>query len=368
MKNISLKNSNIALYGFTFIKNGVKYDYPFLESLKSMAPLCEKIVVAHGDSEDNTRDELLKIKDLHILESSWDKSLLKGHVLSVETNKSLEELRKMAKDLPHFESAWAIYLQGDECLHEEDFQKIISDIELANSQGFDALSFHYLHFWQSHYSVCTAKRWYSSEVRAIKLKSDIVSWGDAQGFKNIKKNYLSSARIFHYGHVRDPGIYVKKMEDMSKLYSDLASESKYFNKKSREKVENHRCVSFFGTHPSVMSERILRLEGFVKIYFPKKLRLLGSREDYDPTFLLSLEKYFNSTLFEWVKPWSLRGLVFYIGSILRRTLIVHTRFSYLEFLFCKTRVPKKMRYKNSPPFTPEMYLVLKCSEKVSTSI
>ena len=40
--------------GFTFVRNGVKYDYPFLESINSLLPVCDHIVVAVGHSEDDT--------------------------------------------------------------------------------------------------------------------------------------------------------------------------------------------------------------------------------------------------------------------------------------------------------------------------
>ncbi|RPI01391.1 MAG: glycosyltransferase, partial [Ignavibacteriae bacterium] len=36
--------------GFTFVRNGVKFDYPFLESIQSLLPLCEELVVAAGRS------------------------------------------------------------------------------------------------------------------------------------------------------------------------------------------------------------------------------------------------------------------------------------------------------------------------------
>ena len=40
--------------GFSFIRNAVKYDYPIVESIRSILPICDKFVVAVGNSEDNT--------------------------------------------------------------------------------------------------------------------------------------------------------------------------------------------------------------------------------------------------------------------------------------------------------------------------
>ena len=42
--------------GFSFIKNAVKFQYPIVEALQSILPLCDEIVVAVGDSEDKTRE------------------------------------------------------------------------------------------------------------------------------------------------------------------------------------------------------------------------------------------------------------------------------------------------------------------------
>ena len=41
--------------GFTFVRNAVKYDYPVVESIASILPLCDEVVVAVGQSEDGTR-------------------------------------------------------------------------------------------------------------------------------------------------------------------------------------------------------------------------------------------------------------------------------------------------------------------------
>ncbi len=38
--------------GFSFIRNAIKYDYPIRESLLSLLPLCDEVVVAVGASED----------------------------------------------------------------------------------------------------------------------------------------------------------------------------------------------------------------------------------------------------------------------------------------------------------------------------
>jgi hypothetical protein len=54
--------------GFSIVKNGLRLGYPFIESLKSLAPLCDELLVAHGDSNDGTREALNQLaKELEIL-------------------------------------------------------------------------------------------------------------------------------------------------------------------------------------------------------------------------------------------------------------------------------------------------------------
>ena len=40
--------------GFTIIRNAIKYGYPVAESIRSILPICDKVVVAVGESEDDT--------------------------------------------------------------------------------------------------------------------------------------------------------------------------------------------------------------------------------------------------------------------------------------------------------------------------
>ena len=52
--------------GFTFIRNAIIYDYPVVESIKSILPLCDEFIVAVGNSEDQTRLLIESISDSKI--------------------------------------------------------------------------------------------------------------------------------------------------------------------------------------------------------------------------------------------------------------------------------------------------------------
>ena len=40
--------------GFSFVRNAIKFDYPIVEAINSILPICDEFVVAVGKSEDDT--------------------------------------------------------------------------------------------------------------------------------------------------------------------------------------------------------------------------------------------------------------------------------------------------------------------------
>ena len=96
------KSSNLVkLYGFGVLKNGVKYDFPFRESLYSMKPITEEIYFALGDSVDTTNAEFEKMNVCKTINTTWDASLKDGLVISTETNKAIQFLKSDVSDLSH---------------------------------------------------------------------------------------------------------------------------------------------------------------------------------------------------------------------------------------------------------------------------
>jgi hypothetical protein len=100
--------------GFSFIKNAVSFDYPVVESIRSVLPLCDEFVIAVGDSNDGTRQLIERINDsrIKIIDTVWDENLRTGgKVLAAETNKAFESIAR--------DSDWGFYIQGDEVMHEK---------------------------------------------------------------------------------------------------------------------------------------------------------------------------------------------------------------------------------------------------------
>ncbi|HLV42061.1 MAG TPA: hypothetical protein VKY37_07270 [Brumimicrobium sp.] len=247
--------------GFTFVRNGIKYDYPIVEAIKSILPICDLLVVAVGDSEDDTLALIQSIDSdkIKIIETVWDDSLREGGaVLAVETNKAFQAIPD--------EYDWAFYIQGDEVVHEEHLPIIKEAMEKQlNRPEIDGLLFNYRHFFGSYNHVGNSLRWYPHEIRVIKNNKFIYSYKDAQGFRkgdNEKLNVVAiPAYMHHYGWVKDPRVMQAKQETFNKLWHDdnwmeenidKVEEFDYF--KNIDSLEK-----FTGTHPKVMQDRIEKL-------------------------------------------------------------------------------------------------------------
>ena len=245
--------------GFSFIRNAVKFDYPVLESIKSVLPLCDEFIIAVGNSDDKTLELIQSINDpkIKIIETVWDDNLRKGgKVLAIETNKALE---KIAKD-----SDWAFYIQGDEVIHENDLDTIHEAmLKWKDENKVDGLLFNYLHFYGSYDFVGDSRRWYRNEIRVIKNNPKIKSYRDAQGFRlNDRKLRVKpiDAWVYHYGWVKPPEIQIERLKSSRKIYrSDKDIETKLPKVEEFDYSQVDSLSRFAGTHPAVIADRIKRV-------------------------------------------------------------------------------------------------------------
>ncbi|MFT5777211.1 MAG: hypothetical protein ACI837_000142 [Crocinitomicaceae bacterium] len=247
--------------GFTFIKNALKYDYPIIEAITSILPICDNFIVAVGESEDETL-ELIKSIDpskIEIVQTKWDKSLREGgHVLAVETDKAFKAISKYTD--------WAFYIQGDEVVHEKYLPTIKAGmIKYLNDPDVDGLLFNYAHFYGSYDYIGAAENWYPHEIRIIRNNPMIYSYKDAQGFRKEDDKKLKvkpiDAYIYHYGWVKEPKAMQKKQEDFNKLWhNDEWVDQHVVKAEAFDYLDGISTLyKFEGTHPRVMLDRIERV-------------------------------------------------------------------------------------------------------------
>lgn len=251
----------MLVYGFTFIKNAILYDYPVVESIRSILPLCDKVVVAVGKCDDGTRELIERIDPVKItiVDTVWDESLREGgRVLAVETDKAFQAIPK--------EADWAIYIQGDEVIHEQYLDEIKRKMEMhLTDDQVDGLLFKYAHFYGSYDYVGTSSKWYRHEIRVVKNDKTIYSFRDAQGFRKHDNRKLNvkevDAYVYHYGWVKDPRAMQRKQENFHKMWHDDQWVQDHVVKAEEfDYSANLRSLSKFeGTHPAVMRDRLKRV-------------------------------------------------------------------------------------------------------------
>lgn len=235
--------------GFTIARNVVRYGYPIEPALRSIAPLCDEIVVNVGRSEDGTLERLRGIEEpkIRIVETDWgDEVAQGGQILSIQTNRALAECR----------GTWCYYVQADEVLHEDGLDRVRDTMRrYADDPRVEGLWFDYVHFYGSFDWVGSGRRFYRREVRVVRRSSGIRSVGDAQGFRvgdRKPRAVPSGGRIFHYGWAKRPELAEEKRQQWHRF-------ARRQNWQELPRYAFRRLPGlrpFRGSHPAVMREWI----------------------------------------------------------------------------------------------------------------
>ncbi|MGZ4034959.1 MAG: glycosyltransferase family 2 protein [Bacteroidia bacterium] len=273
----------MKISGFTIVRNAIKYDYPIVEAITSILPICDEVIVAVGKSEDDTLKLIQSINSpkIKIIETVWDENLrVGGKVLADETNKAFAAISP--------DSDWAFYIQGDEVIHEKYLPAIKEAMQkYKDNKNVEGLLFNYTHFYGSYDYIGDSRRWYRREIRVIRNDSGISSYKDAQGFRkndeklNVK---LIDAFVYHYGWVKPPEAQQAKQQTFNKLWHDDEWMKKNIPDVDKFDYSQTDSVAVFtGTHPKVMQERINQMNwkfSFdpTKRKLPLKLKILMSIE------------------------------------------------------------------------------------------
>lgn len=230
-----------------------------MESVSSLIPLVDEMVICVGDSTDDTEKAVEVLarqfpEKLKVVKSPWDsQKTSNGEELARQTNIALAQCRHNI----------CFYLQADEVLDEKEYPTIAEDLaRFAVDDALDTLLFRWVHFYGSYFSVIYSKRWYRREIRVIKKDRGLRSFGDAQSFriwdertKGLRKSRaaLSRAHVLHYGWAKEETLMREKFRELGRYWGkdpallapDLAP------------VYHHEfgITSFVGAHPAVMQAR-----------------------------------------------------------------------------------------------------------------
>lgn len=240
-----------------------KLDYPFVESIRSLLPLVDEMIVNVGDSEDRTLERVQMIDDpkIRIIQSVWDKNNLRdGFVYAEQTNIALSHCRPDAD--------WAFYLQSDEILHEKEYAGIRASMEqYQEDENILGLMFRYRHFVGDYFRT---DPWAYRRALRIVRPGKVISVGDALGFARRSDNLFigkhqknfwryADGRIYHYGWVKSRALLRQKIQIQVDHYWDGRPEEKDVRiLADRDYMPEHYpfLKPFTGTHPRIMEDRI----------------------------------------------------------------------------------------------------------------
>lgn len=284
----------MTITGFTIIKNAVKFDYPVVESIKSVLPLVNEMIVLAGDSEDETEALIRSIGSpkIKIYHSVWNPALKEGgQILAVETNKAF--------DLVPASADWALYIQADEVIHEQYHAGILAAAEkYKDDPRVEGLLFGYTHFYGSFDYVGDSRKWYQNEIRIIRNDKRIRSYRDAQGFKKEGRKLKvkrSGAQVYHYGWVRHPHAQSEKLATFYTYWDgpNAAKRSVEENEMFDYLNNADSLEKFTGTHPAVMQKRIAEKNWQLEVTPGRK------KMSFKDRLLYRIEKWTGKRLFDY---------------------------------------------------------------------
>ncbi len=272
--------------GFTFLRNAQQLGYPFLESIASVLPLVDEFIVNVGHSQDDTL-ALVKAIDspkIKIIETEWNESLVrKGFVYAQQ------------KMIAQYSCTgdWVFYLEGDELLHEQDYEAIREAMRKhRDNKQVEALVFDYLHFYGNQNTYAWSPAWYRRAPRVI--KSSVRNYAGGGLFwvvlddNNKKGRYpraaLANATIYHYGWVRPEDQMKEKAKQVSHYWAERQEKIARVNYKAIDPKTLHL---FQGSHPAVLKDYFPAASGLFQADPQHQL----TRREKKNRIALALEKY-----------------------------------------------------------------------------
>jgi glycosyltransferase involved in cell wall biosynthesis len=268
----------MKISGFTYVRNGIKLGYPFIESIKSLLEIVDEYVVVLGDSDDGSKEAIqdLKSSKIKIIDTVWDMSLrADGKIFAQQSDIGLDNVS----------GDWVIHLQADEVLHEDEIRALKNNILKYDSDDrVEGLLFPFLNFRGDYEHIHAGRKAHRYEIRAFRKNPLIRAYKDSQGFRKYtslqahkdgeKGQKLRVAKInvsiFHYNYVRPP----KVMKEKAKVFLSFYNDDKWIDEKFKgmEEVDYNEVDQlkiFKGTHPKIMKD-VIKQKDWNFTYDPAK--------------------------------------------------------------------------------------------------
>ena len=245
--------------GFTFIRNAIQFDFPIVEAITSVLPIVDEFVVNVGRSEDATLELIRSIESrkIRIIETEWNENVrVDGKIFGMQQDIALSRCT----------GDWALLVQGDEVLHEEDYTEIRNAMErYLKHQEVLGLVFKMIHFKGDYWSI---DPWmYRKATRIVRNHRgvhsttdgcDFLHKGEGQMIKSGQYGRLIKARMFHYGWVRDCRALQEKLQYQISRHEGerMSIQNIALEAVIRSEYPTYDILKDYrGTHPKVMERR-----------------------------------------------------------------------------------------------------------------
>jgi hypothetical protein len=183
---------------YTFIKDGIYFDYHIVQMLKHHLPLADEIIVNEGYSSDATYEKIRNLDPkIKISREKWDLSDASWHV------KFKENARK------HCTGDWCILLDADEFIPEWEFENIRNHLEKTERVIIPMKFIHFYGNYKVYNTNPTKFSWPLFKYTIHKNLTDIEVWGDGSNvrLKDSQIKIGNPSEYFechHFGFVRNP--------------------------------------------------------------------------------------------------------------------------------------------------------------------
>jgi glycosyltransferase involved in cell wall biosynthesis len=251
---------------FSYIRNGFIYDYPFIESIQSVLPLCDEFIMVIGDSVDGTREAVAALNNpkIKIVDTVWsEEAREKGYIFAQQSNIGLD----------YANGDWAFHIQADEVIHEKDYAAIRKAMtDNLDDKNVEGLLFHFINFFGDYKHYGPSRRFHNKEIRIIRPWKSIRSYRDSQGFRKYTNPdafleekgeklhvKLIDATVYHYSYTRNPHKQAQKLLEMARRYEKDEAKIQEIAERFKKGFDFSQIdvlEQFKGTHPAIMQTRI----------------------------------------------------------------------------------------------------------------
>lgn len=251
------------------LHRAVEFDYPFREVCRSVAGLCDEVVLVVSPYPDGTMDACrdLDVPGLKIIECDWWGRGNGCECLADATNVAIAASS----------GRYVLNLQADEVLHEAEVERVR---ELANGKHLWAEFGRLNMFGDFSTYNANVERWPCSVVRLMRrdLFPRVRSYGDAthlgwmENFdvrRHLRVDARETVRLFHYAYVRTGRAFVDRQASMAKMYG-MDPDGRIEAARATERIDWNAIVprSEFEPlprpHPAVMKEWVAARQGKVE--------------------------------------------------------------------------------------------------------